>query len=426
MARRRQSDDLEGLIVPVAALLFFLGAAVLAILKTLLAIVAAAAIAALAAFGVYHLARRWWRDRTKVEDYLPEIDWRLPLLPVFDTTWLSLPHPGFPKVADVPAPPIIGTSGAWKDVVAGLDQVPPLRGASGPRDLLKRVAACEAAAPGTLRLALARAENLARKRQAGLQAEVLICQEAGLALEARVRPKLVLLRDTIEALAAGGVLERARARRLVPHLADFESQFQDRIEAHRIRATRYEKAVREFLDPALREGVLRERLEQELVAMRAIPSSREFAGAVAEMEVIDELRSLQAGSLVINDLKMESGRYIHFGGKALLSAQIDTLVITGNGVFVIEVKNWSRDFAEHGDGFDPYEQASRASYLVFDRLRSAGMHVPVRTVIATKGSLPEKGDQKVAVVAIGRIRRYIERDRPGLLDVNEIRMALGI
>jgi hypothetical protein len=160
--------------------------------------------------------------------------------------------------------------------------------------------------------------------------------------------------------------------------------------------------------------------------MEKITKSREFAGAVAEMAVIEELRTLRAGSLVFNDVKAEADRYIPFGGKPLMSAQIDTLVITTAGVFVIEVKNWSREFADSGEGFSPYEQASRAGYLVFDLLRSAGMDVRVRSIIATNGSLPEREDQKVAVVSIGRLRRYLERSPAGGVDVSAVRRALRL
>jgi hypothetical protein len=36
-----------------------------------------------------------------------------------------------------------------------------------------------------------------------------------------------------------------------------------------------------------------------------------------------------------------------------MSAQIDTLAITTAGLFVIEVKNWSRQFARSGEAFNP-------------------------------------------------------------------------
>jgi hypothetical protein len=171
---------------------------------------------------------------------------------------------------------------------------------------------------------------------------------------------------------------------------------------------------------------LREKIQQELTEMKAVIATKEFAGAVAEVAVIAELAHLRDGSLVVNDVTVEAERYIHFGGKPLQSAQIDTMVITTAGVFVIEVKNWSRDFAHSGEGFSPYEQVNRAGYLVFDLLRNAGIRVKVRSIIATNGSLPEKEEQKVAVVAISRPRKYIERAPAGQVDISAVRVALRL
>src|ERR1019366_10535611 len=118
-----------------------------------------------------------------------------------------------------------------------------------------------------------------------------------------------------------------------------------------------------------------------------IIASKEFAGVVAEAAVINELRSLPFGCSVFNDVRLEADRYIHFEGNPLMSAQIDTLVVTPAGVFVVEVKNWSREFAHSGEGFSPFEQVERASYLVLDLLRRAGFRVQTQSIIATNGSL---------------------------------------
>jgi hypothetical protein len=54
------------------------------------------------------------------------------------------------------------------------------------------------------------------------------------------------------------------------------------------------------------------------------------------------------------------------------------------------------------------------------------MDVRVRSIIATNGSLPEREDQKVAVVSIGRLRTYIERAPAGRVDVSAVRRALRL
>ena len=426
MRRRRRNDDFEGLVGPIAVLLFLFGAVIVAFLKALLVIALIAGAVVLVCFLLYRLGRRIWERQLDVEAYLPRIDWALPAIPSFDSTWAVVPYPEFPAANNAPVSHVIGTSGAWKDVVEKLKRFPTLRSASGPRDLQQRVAACEAAARDILHRASEDAAELARQKQPDLERQISRLHEAAKDLEGRVRPQLNMLRDTLEVLYAGHLFDRMRADRLTSRLSEYEVQLSSRCHEARERANRQERAVRSFLDPVQREQVIQKRFQQDLATMNDVLASKEFAGATAEVAVIDELSSLPAGSLIFNDVRLESGRYIHFEGKPLMSAQIDTLTLTPNGVFVIEVKNWSREFARSGEGFSPYEQASRASYLVFDRLRSAGISVKVRAVIATNGSLPEKGDQKVSVVPIGRLRRYIEGAPPSQVDVPTARSVLGL
>jgi hypothetical protein len=381
---------------------------------------------ALVCFVLYHLGRKLWKKQLDIEAYLPSIDWSSPAMPSFNTRWADISYPEFPVPSEVPAPHVIGTSGAWKDVLGMLEQFSCLRNATGPRDLQQRVSGCEAAAADILRKALAAADERARQKQADLQQQVHRLQEAESILDGRVRPQLETLECWIEAMSSSHFLDRLRARRMRSRLSQYEIELNTRRKEVREKARWQEQAIRNFLDPAHRERALREKIQQELAEMKAIVASKEFAGAAAEVAVIAELAYLKDGSLVLNDVRVEAERYIHYEGKPLQSAQIDTLVITTARVFVIEVKNWSPEFAGSGEGFNPYEQVSRAGYLVFDRLRRAGIHVKVRSIIATNGSLPEKEEQKVAVVAISRLRRYIERAPAGQVDISAVRVALRL
>jgi len=426
MGRRRRDDDLSGLIGPIAILLFLFGATILTFLKALVVIVLIVGGIALLCFLVYRLGLHLWERQLDVQPYLPRIDWTSRPAPNFDVNWVVLRYPEFPQGSLASTPQIIGTSGAWKDVLEKLQPFPTLRTASGPRDLQQRVTACEAAGPEIIRRAVADAAELALRKRPELEQQVTRSHQWATELEDRIRPQLKMLRDTVEVMFEGGFFDRRRAERLSSCLSEYESQLRGRCYESREKAKRFEQFVRNFLEPVQREETINKRLQQDIAAMKEIVVSREFAGAAAEMAVIDELSSLPVGCLIVNDVRMESGRYIHFEGKPLMSAQIDTLVLTPNGIFVIEVKNWSREFAQSGDGFSPYEQASRASYLVFDRLRRAGLNVKVRSIIATNGSLPEKGDHKVSVVSIGRLRRYIEGAPPTSVDVLTVRVALGL
>jgi hypothetical protein len=130
-------------------------------------------------------------------------------------------------------------------------------------------------------------------------------------------------------------------------------------------------------------------LDQAIVHIRSLLKSAELAGAEAELAVIDRLRTLPSSAVVFNDVRLNATRYIRFNGIALMSAQIDHVVLTPAGVFVIETKRWSHRFVESGDFYNPFDQVSRANYLCYDLLRESFGKTRVRSIIACGGSLPE-------------------------------------
>ena len=130
-------------------------------------------------------------------------------------------------------------------------------------------------------------------------------------------------------------------------------------------------------------------LDQAIVHLRLILKSAELAGAEAELAVIDRLRTLPSSVVAFNDVRLKASRYIRFNGIALISAQIDHVVLTPAGVFVIETKRWSQRFVDSGDFHNPFDQVSRANYLCYDLLRGKFGKTRVRSIIACGGNLPD-------------------------------------
>lgn len=85
---------------------------------------------------------------------------------------------------------------------------------------------------------------------------------------------------------------------------------------------------------------------------------------------------------------MDSRRFIKFNDVPLQSAQLDHVVLSPAGVFVIETKCWSRQFSESGHYHNPFDQVQRARYLCWDLLKAEYGKLPVRAIILTSGSLP--------------------------------------
>lgn len=149
-------------------------------------------------------------------------------------------------------------------------------------------------------------------------------------------------------------------------------------------------------------------LDQTIARVRSLLNSAELAGAEAELAVIDRLRMLPSPTVVFNDVQLEATRHIHFDGAALMSAQIDHVVLTPAGVFVIETKCWSDRFVQSGDFYNPFDQVNRASYLCYDLLRERFGKTRVRSIIACVGSLPDAPrDSYIKVVRPESMNSYI-------------------
>jgi len=150
-----------------------------------------------------------------------------------------------------------------------------------------------------------------------------------------------------------------------------------------------------------------EALMANISRLEGLQNSPELAGAQAELSVIAQLYKLPAEYVVFNDIRLRATRYIHFTGGALQSAQIDHLVLSPTGIFVIETKSWSKNFVESGAYHDPFDQVQRASYLCYDTLKQFGK-LHVRSIIACAGPLPQKpSDAKIKVLRVEELVGYI-------------------
>jgi hypothetical protein len=132
-----------------------------------------------------------------------------------------------------------------------------------------------------------------------------------------------------------------------------------------------------------------------------------MAGATAELELIESLRTLPNNYYIVSDVTLELDRAIHFDNEWLKSAQIDHMVVCPAGIFVIEAKNWSKNFVKEGGYFDPFQQVKRASYICY-RLIGERYNLKARSIIAHKGAIPPKpNDSQAKVLSIREVKSYI-------------------
>jgi hypothetical protein len=149
-------------------------------------------------------------------------------------------------------------------------------------------------------------------------------------------------------------------------------------------------------------------IRYDITYIEQVSASHEFAGAIAELELIDFLSKLPENFYIINDVRIHFDRGIQFDGEWLESAQIDHLVISPAGLFVIEAKSWSKEFVGSGNYFDPYQQVKRSSYLCYKLLEDKLQGAKVRSIIAYKGAIPDKPDDSyVKVLQFRKVNGYI-------------------
>ncbi|PWU09614.1 MAG: hypothetical protein C5B50_27045 [Verrucomicrobia bacterium] len=212
MPRRRREPDFETLAFLIVIALLAFGAAIIAFLKTLILVLVIGTAAILVCSLLFILGRKLWRKKLDLTSYLPNIDWDLPHLPTPATAWVSIQYPNFPASNHSFPPNVIGTSGAWKDVVPMLDRFPPLTNASSPADLRYRLSKLQASAPDIVARTLAEAAKFATENHTKLEEEVARLDQAERDLNDRIRPKLDTFRFTIEVMSSGDFLDRLRAR----------------------------------------------------------------------------------------------------------------------------------------------------------------------------------------------------------------------
>lgn len=159
-----------------------------------------------------------------------------------------------------------------------------------------------------------------------------------------------------------------------------------------------EKELNQYLSS--RETYLKARVQtvEEQLACITRLLEKEVGGAAAELEVITKLQQLPEGWIVLNDVNLTLDRWFYYEGEHLKTAQLDHVAIGPGGVFIIETKNWSRQFVEKGEFQNPYNQVARANFVCHKILKEAGAPSKIRGIIATRTHLPEKPKKSYAKV----------------------------
>ena len=133
-------------------------------------------------------------------------------------------------------------------------------------------------------------------------------------------------------------------------------------------------------------------------------------GTHGENEVIEELLKLDDSYHILCGVRLELSHWVTYNGKKnLKSAQMDIVVVCPKGVYMIEVKNWSNQFANNNKSFSPYEQTERAGRVLWISLQDIFRKVRVTNVLlSVKGNFEyNKRYRSVFVSSLDKINHFL-------------------
>lgn len=150
-----------------------------------------------------------------------------------------------------------------------------------------------------------------------------------------------------------------------------------------------------------------------------------IAGAVGESLVEKEIGILSDDYTLINDfsLKFKPPIYNKNTGDRIYSIQLDHLLVSRAGLFILETKNWSKESIKSLDLRSPVEQIIRTSYAMFivannqirlDRHHWGAKQIPIRNIIVMIHAKPNEEFKFVKVKLLKELNSYIEYFEPVL------------
>jgi len=154
------------------------------------------------------------------------------------------------------------------------------------------------------------------------------------------------------------------------------------------------------------------------ITRRIIENSKNLiAGAIGENLVVKEIKKLSNDFVLINDFKLTFNPPIFYKKKneRIHSIQIDHLLISKAGIFIIETKNWSKSSVDSISLRSPIEQISRFNFALFIFLNKniklyhhwGVKTIPIKNVIVMIKNKPLGNFKFVEIKLLSELNNYI-------------------
>lgn len=152
-----------------------------------------------------------------------------------------------------------------------------------------------------------------------------------------------------------------------------------------------------------------------------------ISGAIGENLVVKEVQKLSDDYALINDFNLSFSRPIFHKkyNQRIYSIQIDHLLISKAGIFIIETKNWSKSSVNSISLRSPIEQIERSNFALYvyisENINLNEHHwgeqkVPIRNLIVMINNKPSGQFKYVNVKLLRELNDYIKYFEPVLTD----------
>lgn len=150
-----------------------------------------------------------------------------------------------------------------------------------------------------------------------------------------------------------------------------------------------------------------------------------ISGAIGENLVVKEIKKLSDDYVLINDFNLKFSRPIFYKKlkQRIYSVQIDHLLISKAGIFIIETKNWSKSSVNTVSLRSPIEQIERANFALYvyisENITLRGHHwgeqrIPIRNLIVMINNKPTGKFKYVSIKLLRELNDYIKYFDPVL------------
>ena len=192
-----------------------------------------------------------------------------------------------------------------------------------------------------------------------------------------------------------------------------------------------QRIISKHYDARLRELEYTRRVAKELDPL--------IAGAIGENLVAKELQKISTTSVLFNDFSIYFSKPIYYKkeNQRIRSIQLDHLLVTKAGIFIVEAKNWSKKSLRRLDLRSPISQMQRSSYALYTLLNGkeseveayinehhwGAREIPIRNIVAMINNKPEETFRFVTIKKLDELNDYINYFDPIFDDAEVLGIA---